>query len=139
MTPHITHHPFDQLLQTANVWLAEIRTEFDTDDSEFAFRVTRAWLHALRDQLPIAESVHFAAQLPEVLRGIYYEGWQPTEVPRRCRAEQFSRDVAASARITRAEVPRVLGAVSAVMDRRLATFDKVLASVPLDIRVIFGP
>ena len=139
MTPHTMHHPLDQLLQTAHVWLAEIRTEFGTDDSEFAFRVTRAWLHALRDRLPVIESAHFAAQLPELWRGVYYEGWQPAEVPIRCDRERFVREFAAAARITPAEVPKVLCTVSDVLDRRMTNLEKALAAVPADIRALLGP
>jgi uncharacterized protein (DUF2267 family) len=35
-------------------------------------------LHALRDSLPLNESAHFVAQLPGLLRGIYYEQWRPS-------------------------------------------------------------
>ncbi|HEU5268941.1 MAG TPA: DUF2267 domain-containing protein [Jatrophihabitans sp.] len=136
---HTTHHPLDHLMQTANVWLAEIRDEFDTDDNDFVYRVTRAWLHALRDRLPVAESAHFAAQLPDVLRGVYYDGWRPSEVPVRCHPEQFVRDVTAAARITPAELTKVFGSVSDVMDRRLTNLDKVLGSVPAEIRVLLRP
>ena len=41
----------------------------------------RAVLHQLRDRLTVDEGVQFAAQLPLILRGIYYEGWQPRHVP----------------------------------------------------------
>lgn len=36
----------------------------------------------LRDRLPIDESAQLASQLPELLRGIYYEGWVPAHTPR---------------------------------------------------------
>ena len=136
---HVTHHPLDHLMQTANVWLAEVRDEFDTRDADFAYRATRAWLHALRDLLPVAESAHFAAQLPDVLRGVYYDGWRPAEVPIRCHPDQFIRDAAASARVAPGDLPKVFGAVSDVMDRRLTNLDKVLGSVPAEIRVLIRP
>ena len=41
-----------------------------------------AWLlrgasHALRDYLPTDAAVSIGAQLPALLRGIYYDGWHP--------------------------------------------------------------
>jgi uncharacterized protein (DUF2267 family) len=38
-------------------------------------------LHAVRDWLPVNEAVDFGAQLPELLRGAYYEGWRPAATP----------------------------------------------------------
>lgn len=136
MTTHTRHRPLDHLTNAANSWLAEVRSEFGTDDTDFAYRVTRAWLHALRDRLPVIESAHFAAQLPDVLRGVYYDGWRPADVPIRCDVGQFVRDVALAARITPPEVPKVLWAVSDAMNRRLTNLDKTLETVPADIRAL---
>jgi uncharacterized protein (DUF2267 family) len=36
-------------------------------------------LHALRDRLPPEIAVHLSAQLPMLVRGIYYEGWKADE------------------------------------------------------------
>ena len=41
----------DHSIDKTNAWLAEIAAEFGTEDRQFAYRVTRAWLHALRDGL----------------------------------------------------------------------------------------
>ena len=71
----------DNSIEKTNAWLADVASEFDTDDRRFAYRVTRAWLHALRDRLPIPVAAHFAAQLPELLRGVFYDGWNPVHVP----------------------------------------------------------
>ena len=35
-------------------------------------------MHALQDRLPINQSADFAAQLPQLLRGAYYEQWRPS-------------------------------------------------------------
>ncbi len=34
-------------------------------------------LHGFRDAMPCDEAVYFGAQLPPLLRGLYYEGWHP--------------------------------------------------------------
>jgi uncharacterized protein (DUF2267 family) len=41
----------------------------------------------VRDGLPVAESADFAAQLPALLRGVYYEQWRPATTPHRYRGE----------------------------------------------------
>jgi uncharacterized protein (DUF2267 family) len=54
-----------------------------------SYTALRVVLHALRDRLTIDESAHFAAQLPTLVRGIYYEGWDPSRVPVKMDGGQF--------------------------------------------------
>ena len=51
-----------------------------TDDRHLAYVALRATLHALRDRLGPENAVHLAAQLPMLLRGLYYEGWRLASV-----------------------------------------------------------
>jgi uncharacterized protein (DUF2267 family) len=46
-------------------------------------------LHALRDRLTVEEAAQLGAQLPMLVRGIYYEGWDPSRVPVRMDREEF--------------------------------------------------
>lgn len=69
-------------------------------DERYAMRVLRGFLHTLRDRLPVEETAHFAAQLPELVRGIYYEEWRPATVPHTYHdADTFLTRVAAAARL----------------------------------------
>lgn len=135
-----THvHPLDHATQTAREWLDTVAAEFGTDDARFVHRITRAWLHAVRDRLPVVEAAHFAAQLPELLRGIYYEGWDPVAVPIRCDAEQFLRRFADEAGVAVKDGPKILWAVSTAFDERLSNWAKVLRLLPDDVRGLLKP
>jgi uncharacterized protein (DUF2267 family) len=59
----------DRSIQKARAWLADLEEEFGTHDRRLGYRVTRAWRHILRDRLTVEVAAHFAAQLPELLRG----------------------------------------------------------------------
>jgi uncharacterized protein (DUF2267 family) len=69
-------------VEKTHVWLNELAEELGTGDRQEAYRILRAFLHALRDRLTIDEAAQLAAQLPDLIRGIYYEGWDPSSTPR---------------------------------------------------------
>ncbi len=69
---------FDHTLQTTNEWLKEIMNEAGWDNRRRAYQALRAVLHALRDRLPVDEVAQFGSELPLLVRGIYYEGWNPS-------------------------------------------------------------
>jgi uncharacterized protein (DUF2267 family) len=56
-------------------------------------RLLRTVLQALRDWLSVNAAANFGAELPELLRGIYYERWRPvaTPVKQRRKADFISR------------------------------------------------
>ena len=49
----------------------------------------RATLHALRDRLSVQEAAQLGAQLPMLVRGMYYEGWEPSRVPVKMSRQEF--------------------------------------------------
>jgi len=83
---------FDKTLQTTNTWLNEMMEELGPD-RHLAWHVLGAVLRALRDRLPMELSVHLGAQLPLLVRGLYYDQWRPREQPvkLRSREEFFAR------------------------------------------------
>ncbi len=81
---------FDTTLQKTNIWLKEIMNEEGWDDRHKAYMALRAVLHAIRDRLTVDEAAHLGSQLPMLVRGMYYEGWDPSITPLRIKkAEEF--------------------------------------------------
>ena len=72
---------FDRTVHKTNVWLNDVMKALNCPDRHEAYLALRATLHALRDRLTIDEAAQLAAQLPILIRGFYYEGWDPTAKP----------------------------------------------------------
>jgi uncharacterized protein (DUF2267 family) len=72
---------FDNTIQKANLWLKEIMQDLGWENRHKAYEGMRVTLHTLRDRLPMGEAVDLGAQLPLLIRGVYYEGWVPAATP----------------------------------------------------------
>ena len=81
----------DRSIDKANAWLADIDAGFGTSDRHLAYRVLLAWLHCLRDRLTVEVAAHFAAQLPEPPRGVFFDGWNPSPVPQKYHRAEYMR------------------------------------------------
>jgi uncharacterized protein (DUF2267 family) len=85
---------FDTTIQESNTWLKDIMEEEGWKDRHRAYKALRSVLHVLRDRLTPEEAAHLGAELPMLIRGIYYEGWKPAEAPKKRTKEAFLSYVA---------------------------------------------
>jgi uncharacterized protein (DUF2267 family) len=126
----------DRSIDKTNAWLADVAAKFGTEDRRMAYRVTRSWLHTLRDRLPVPIAAHIAAQLPELLRGVFYEGWNPSKVPIKYSRDEYVARFARDAQLHHTEVPRAGRLVTSAMQRHISAgaIGEVLGALPADIR-----
>jgi uncharacterized protein (DUF2267 family) len=115
-------HVFEKTVQKSYAWLNDLMTELGWQDRHHAYVALRVTLHALRDQLTVDEAVHLGAQFPMLIRGLYYEGWVPSRVPRRERhLDEFLDPLEDAFAGTEAvDVEEVARAVFLLLSRRIS-------------------
>lgn len=114
------HDLFAAAVHGAHEWLRAVAVGLETDGLAIAHRALRAWSHVVRDRIGMANSAHLAARLPELPRGVYYEGWVPSHVPVHRGLGEFVEQFARAAGIRKDEVGRVAGAITAMPSDRFS-------------------
>lgn len=128
----------DHSVQTAAEWLNELSEKLGWADRKAAYLLMRTVLHAVRDWLNPDEAADLAAQLPILIRGIYYEGWNPSATPvhPRGKAEFLERVDKAFATDKLYNVEETVGAVFWLLGRHVSAgeIDQVRHALRKDIR-----
>jgi uncharacterized protein (DUF2267 family) len=105
----------------------------DWEQPQRAYVALRAVLHTLRDRLPVIEAAHLGAQLPMLIRGIYYEGWTPVDKPVKMHRDEFLARIRDHFRNEpKIDARKITRAVFEVMAAQLdaGEMSKVLALLP---------
>lgn len=131
---------FDKTLQTTHIWLDEIMTGIGPD-RRLAWKMPGSVLHVLRDRLPVGLSSHLGAQLPLLVRGLYYDQFQPARQPNECdRADAFIGKVAVHLHDARPVDPEeAVIIVFGVISRNISAGQliKVKEALPREIRLLW--
>jgi uncharacterized protein (DUF2267 family) len=135
----------ERTVQKTNLWLNEICEGLHVEDERLAYHALRGVLHAIRDRLSVESAAAFGAQLPLLVRGIYYEGWHAHGKPVHARtAEAFlelvGNNLAQDAELRlepRQAVDAVFGTLRAHADP--GAVEKFYNGLPADIQTVFAP
>jgi uncharacterized protein (DUF2267 family) len=126
--------------EKAHIWLGEVAGELGVEDRHYAYRALRAVLHALRDRLTVDVAAKLAAQLPTLVRGIYYEGWDPGGTPMPIHdVDTFLEHVVSEGRFSgEAEASTAVAAVTAVLRVHVTAgeIEDVIAVLPEKLRIL---
>lgn len=137
--PQIIEHSAEK----AHVWLKDVARELGgSEDRAYAYRALRAVLHTLRDRLTVDVAAKLAAQLPTLIRGIYYEDWDPSRTPSPIHdVDTFLERVAAEGRMAgETEASIAVEAVARVLRAHVSAgeIDGVLAVLPDSFRPLIA-
>lgn len=131
---------FDKTLQLTHVWMRDIG-EIVGPDTQRQYHALRAGLHAVRDRIPAEEAFHLSAQLPMLVRGIFWEGYSPAHKPEKYRTmEEFlarvSQELEMSPPLDPEECSR---AVFTTLSRHVSNgeLDEVKQALPEPVRGLF--
>jgi len=132
---------FDRTVHKTNSWLNDLIEVLGGGTKDRAYSAMRATLHALRDRLTVEEVAQLGAQLPMLVRGFYYEGWNPTGKPLKERhREEFLARIALELRKDDPTDPETIArSVFAAIAKRVTAgeIEDVKHVLPADIRQLW--
>ncbi|MEI5682022.1 MULTISPECIES: DUF2267 domain-containing protein [unclassified Mesorhizobium] len=116
---HTSATAFKYAAEQAQHWANELGHDLGSTERN-AYQFTKSVLHALR--LPPKEMADLSAQLPTLTRGIYFEGWEPSDEPLWAR-EKSDFVVCVSRRFRQEpdiDTAKVISAVFELLDRHVS-------------------
>lgn len=131
----------DRAVQLTHTWINELDGRLGWKSKSRSYRLLRTVLQAVRDWLPANEAADFAAQLPELLRGVYYEHWQPANTPvrERSKADFLARIELAFKTDPLVYAPDAVATVFAMLSEKISggEIEDVRRSLPAHLRELW--
>ena len=70
-------------------WIDDLMRNLGWTDEQKAYQALSAVMHALRDRLTTQKTAELSAQLPMLIRGMFFEGWTPSHAPLQDRSQEL--------------------------------------------------
>ena len=132
---------FERTVQLTHIWINELDDKVGWENKARSYRLLREVLHAIRDWLQINEAANLGAQLPMLLRGAYYDQWQPAHNPAkpRSKADFVGRIEGAFRQDPLADPEKAVSAVFDLLSAKVSAgeVEDVRQSLPSDIRALW--
>jgi uncharacterized protein (DUF2267 family) len=131
----------DHTVQLTHMWINDLDARLGWENKHRSYRLLRTVLQAIRDWLLVDEAAGFGAQLPELLRGVYYEHWRPatTPVKKRSKADFIARIDNAFKTDPLVFMSEAVSAVFALLSEKITAGEikQVHHAMPADIRALW--
>lgn len=131
------HSRFQHAVHEADEVLRDVAEALGQPDRQVAYHALKGTLAALRDRLPPDDACDLAAQLPLLVRGLYFEGYRPHGKPVKMDREAFLERVRQELAVVRPVQPeRAATAALSVLARRVSAGEwaQVRHLLPADLR-----
>ncbi|MBI3298243.1 MAG: DUF2267 domain-containing protein [Elusimicrobia bacterium] len=128
---------FNPVIQKAGLWLKDIQETSGLRSRAEAYSAMRAVLHALRDCLPPRSAADLAAQMPILVKGVFFDGWEARAKPDRLSRDEFMERIRLGLRgYPRLDPALALTAVMDALYRHVSRgeLDSVRAILPRGVR-----
>jgi uncharacterized protein (DUF2267 family) len=130
----------ERSVHKTNEWLNQLAQELGAETKDDVWPVLRGYLQVLRERLTLDEAAQLAAQFPHVIRGVFYEGFDPGHQPHKIRdREAFLQSLmehGVAGDMAQAQIAAT--AATRVMREHVSEgeFEDAIAQLPPDIREV---
>jgi uncharacterized protein (DUF2267 family) len=123
-------------------WVGQVAEELETDNMKLAYHALRGVLLALRDRLTPDEVFDLSSQMPLLIRGFFFEGYEIRNKPDKMNREAFQKRVEKELPpIPDIPVDVVIRAVIRILRKRITKGEikDIQAQLPEDVnQLLFG-
>jgi len=137
-----SYHSLRSSEQKTYEWLKEIQEHLRWEDKHRVYIATRAVLHTVRDRLPVREAIQLGAQLPMLMRGFYFQNYNPNGKPEHTNSEkEFYDKVQQNSQNLHINAEEVTEAVLTVLQSHvsLGEIEDIVSNFPKRMRDMWGP